>query len=44
MTSAALKVLNAPAYPISAMPTPLKNGNGSVCRYLLIYFGILLNS
>ena len=24
MTSAALKVLNAPAYPISSMPTPLK--------------------
>lgn len=45
MTSAALKVLNAPAYPISAMPTPLKKIVMAACAgtflFILGFFLIL---
>ena len=45
MTSAALKVLNAPAYPISAMPTPLKKMVMAACAgtflFILGFFLIL---
>lgn len=45
MTSAALKVLNAPAYPISAMPTPLKKMVMAACvgtfLFILGFFLIL---
>ena len=37
MTSAALKVLNAPAYPISAMPTPLKKMVMAACAGTFIF-------
>lgn len=45
MTSATLKVLNAPAYPINAMPTPLKKAVMAICAgtflFILGFFLIL---
>lgn len=45
MTSAALKVLNAPAYPITAMPTPLKKIVMAACAgtfFFILGFFLLL--